>query len=851
VIGASERLPFVGRQHELATLRAHLAAAAEGRGGVLFVAGEPGIGKTRLLLEIGHLARAQGWEVRRRLPDLPDSPIAGTEVDRYRLFEGLTEFLLAIARALPSRGLLLVLDDLHWADKSSLLLLQHLAHRLAEARLLVAGSYRTVELHRTHPLATVLADLRRDGISERLLLPPLPPEAVVVLAEALAGVRPAAGVLDLIARQTDGNPFFVRELTLHLQAEGFLQGHGATTTATWSVPESVREVIGRRLAKLGPQANQVLQAAAVLGGGFSFEVLRAMSGIEDALLLDAIDETAAAGILREEGEGYAFGHALIRETLYSELSLARRQRLHLRAAEVLMAVHADTLAGYLSDIADHYRLAGPVAEPAKAIDSALRAGEAAAGVFASEQALSHWRTALRLMERRATGPDQRLSLLERLAELTRSIGFDHYPQAISYWSEALQLCEANGLVERAAQARCGLGRMLASNAATMDIPAAVTHLRAAQAVLEQQPGAASLGLLYGGLATAASWGARTQEGLEASHRELELGARLGDEALSAHGAVLQGWHLIAAGRLGDGLAFMQRAWETGDRLDRTFAAYVATSWRGNRYFLLGDLRAAAACYEQELAKTRLAAAPTRRLALISSLAAVRARIGDLVEARQLLDRLGPHTFDQDSAMLAQPLLDFWSGDWESASAAWAAARERHHRAGNRWGVADFGCWLAQLRHLQGDPPGAVRAFEEALAIAVEAPIVPMEVKARTGLALLAADVGDHLAMQSHIARCVQILARGEDWRGLAGAVALSEAIAMATRGVGESAEEKFAEAIQIFHRYTLPWDEGQALHWWGVRLRVLAGKGRRTRSWMRQWRFTSAMVPVLSGSQEL
>src|SRR5206468_3204004 len=125
---------------------------------------------------------------------------------------------------------------------------------------------------------------------------------------------------------------------------------------------------------------------------------------------------------------------------------------------------------------------------------------------------------------------------------------------------------------------------------------------------------------------------RTAEGLAASQRELELGARWGDEALLAHGAVEYGWHSIAAGQLSAGFESMQRALETANRLDRTFEAYLAASWCGNRYFLLGDPRSAAVCYEQELTRTRLAAAPSRRLALISSLAAVHARTGDLLEA---------------------------------------------------------------------------------------------------------------------------------------------------------------------------------------------------------------------------
>jgi len=166
-------------------------------------------------------------------------------------------------------------------------------------------------------------------------------------------------------------------------------------------------------------------------------------------------------------------------------------------------------------------------------------------------------------------------------------------------------------------------------------------------------------------------------------------------------------------------------------------------------------------------------------------------------------------------MLAQPLVAFWSGDWESAGAAWTAARERHRRGGNRWGVADFASWLAQLRHAQGDTPAAVHACDEALAIAVEAPIVPIEVKARVELALIAAEAGEQQQAWSHINRCTQILAQGENWRGLAGQVALAEAVAMAAGGRAEQADEKFAEAIEIFRRYTLPWDEAETWQRWG------------------------------------
>src|SRR5438034_3867017 len=197
-----------------------------------------------------------------------------------------------------------------------------------------------------------------------------------------------------------------------------------------------------------------------------------MTAIDTEPLLDAIDEAVAAGLVREEGEGYAFGHALIRETIYAGLGLARRKRLHLRAAEALEAVHIRDIDAYLGEIADHYRLCVPLADPKNAIGFARRAGEAAAAVFAYERAIIHERTALQLMDRH-TEPEERVDLLERVAELCRIMGFDHYSEAIDYWQEALRLCQSSGLIERAARARCRLGALLSASNRTQDIPAAM------------------------------------------------------------------------------------------------------------------------------------------------------------------------------------------------------------------------------------------------------------------------------------------------------------------------------------------------------------------------------------------
>src|SRR5207244_6402000 len=254
VMGHPSRTPFVGRRHELSLLTERLGSASEGRGCLVLVAGEPGIGKTRLVFELAQRARSEGWhvlsgraydsdgmppyfplaealrayvrtsrskelrtrlarnaadvalvvpEVRERLPDLP-SPGGTDEYGRYRVFESVSEFVLAIARSAPGAGLLLCLDDLHWGDQSTLLLLKYLAHKAPSAPMLVVGAYRTTELSRLHPLADALAGLARDELAERLLLTSLSAGDTTTLIEGLAGAPASPAVADAIYRETDG-----------------------------------------------------------------------------------------------------------------------------------------------------------------------------------------------------------------------------------------------------------------------------------------------------------------------------------------------------------------------------------------------------------------------------------------------------------------------------------------------------------------------------------------------------------------------------------------------------------------------------------------------------------------------
>ena len=729
-----------------------------------------------------------------------------------------------------------MLEDLHWADKPTLLLLQHLARRLAaaEAPLLVAGTYRTVALDRAHPLTEVLADLHRESLCERLVLTALVREEAADLIAGLTGVTPAPAVLEAIYRETDGNPFFVEEIVRHLQAEGRNLADPGAAMGDWGIPEGLRQVIDRRVSRLSALTIRLLHAAAVLGDGFTFDLLAAVSGTDergagdDSSLLDALEEALAAGILREEGGSYHFSHSLIRQTLYDGLSLLRRQRLHLRAAEAIEAIHAPTASGrsltpLLPALAMHYRLAGTAADPAKAIDFAERAGEAATAVFAWEEAAAQWQAALELMGRRADPPERRVLLLERLGDLMYFTGLD-YEKGIGYLEEALKLHEELGQTERAAQLHLRLGEYLSAIPVLRNIPRALAHHRAAEAVLGRGPEGPDLAALYIGLASTAFFSVRIDEALSASRRAREIAERLGDEVLQAHAAALHGYHLFAGGRLAEGRALLEHAWETADRLNHVFVSFLAAVWLGYGSRLLADPREAQRWCLRELARPRLAQAPDPRGSLMNLLGSVYALAGELAEAR----RLPPEAGRLRIPTMLEAEVFLWDGAWEEAAALAAEQQEVMRRAGDRWLETHFTAALARVRRAQGEDDRAEALLREGLEIAVAGPCPVLEMRFRPELALLHAETGRAREALPHVDRCRAILATGEDWRGVAGRVSLAEAVTSAGATNGSSlpaeAERQFEEAIAVFRRYGLPWDEAETLECWA---RALLAAGRR------------------------
>ncbi len=443
------RSAFVGRSGELVRLREAWDAVSRGELQAFLVGGEPGIGKTRLAAEFARvthaagaavllgrcyeerlvayqplvealrplLAKAEGRlreELRPLVPGLSgaelDSPgtADGPDAARFRLFEAVRE---ALASASRERPVLLVLEDLHWADDSTLLLLAHVLRAPDPGRLLVVGTYRDAELGPDHPLADLLADLRRERVGERIVLRGLGKAEVAELIGAALGEEAPPALAHRVHRETEGNPFFVEEILRHVEESGVVDG-GRWDVAELGVPEGVKEVIGRRVSRLGADAAKVLAVASVLGREFRLgELDWLVDDLTEERLLGALEQGLRASLIREErGRGgcYDFAHALVREAVYEGLTAGRRRQLHLRAAETLERRFGDR-PDRLGELAHHLFQSASPATARHAADYAERAGELALSQLAYEEAAVQFDRAL-----------QALDLLDRPAGLKRA-----------------------------------------------------------------------------------------------------------------------------------------------------------------------------------------------------------------------------------------------------------------------------------------------------------------------------------------------------------------------------------------------------------------------------------------------
>ena len=495
-IGTPPLTPLVGRDSEQADLRRAVDQALAGHGGLALVAGEAGVGKSRLVAEIGGAAGARGMRVltghcvemdstppylpyvemieqvissprsplalrealgdvapeiariapglRRLFPDIPQPVELPPELARRYLWNSFHQF---VARGAQTQPLLLVLEDLHWADESTLLLTEYLAPLLPEMPVLIIGTYRDDELDTSHPLLHVISKVGRRRLIDRIRLRRLSFGDVRAMVGALAGQAPPEQLVRVIDSETEGNPFFVEELYLHLAESGVLfDEHGRLRpdlkVDEASVPESIRLVVGERLSRLSRLTRQALVAAAVSGRVFASDFVADVASVDMEALSDAFEEAEQARLIGPvEGDGtLAFSHELIRQTLLADVSTVKRERLHLQAANAIERRYAEDLEEHAADLTHHLARAGRSADRSRLVRYLTIAGQRAADAAAFDEAVAHFEHALSLLERGSQ--DTRAELLEQLAMALRSVG--RWDDALRTMNEALDLYQVLG-----------------------------------------------------------------------------------------------------------------------------------------------------------------------------------------------------------------------------------------------------------------------------------------------------------------------------------------------------------------------------------------------------------------------
>ncbi len=505
------RRVFVGREVELRQLQSCFDAATSGQGSLTMVVGEPGIGKTALCeqlatyvslrngqvlvghcyeegsLSLPYLAFVEALrtyartrdvnrlrkelgpgapdvarivsEIRERLKIQP-RPKGNPEEERYRLLQAVSDFLGSAAAAQP---LLIVLEDLQSADRGTLEMLEHVARSLGDKRLLLVGTYRDIEVERTHPLSTALAELRRLPVFGRVLLRGLNGDEMRRMLSGIAGQDVPWGLAEAVHRQTEGNPLFVQEVVRYLAEEGIIEREQgkwrakSDTPLEMRIPDGLRDVIGKRLSGLSESCNKVLSVAAVIGRDFQARVLQKVAGVSDDELFGALEEARKAAVIEERtGTGgkvnYRFAHAFFRQTLYEEIIAPRRIRLHQQVAPTLEEVYKNRLEEHAAELTEHFSYSSDRADLEKAVSYGEMAARRATDVYSYGEAVRLLEQALRVQE--ILDPEDKLKRCDLLLALGWARFYNQEQRHVldNEAPAALTLAEAIGDAGRASKA---------------------------------------------------------------------------------------------------------------------------------------------------------------------------------------------------------------------------------------------------------------------------------------------------------------------------------------------------------------------------------------------------------------
>jgi tetratricopeptide (TPR) repeat protein/KaiC/GvpD/RAD55 family RecA-like ATPase len=523
--------------------------AMRGEGGIIFVWGEAGIGKTRLARELGGYARSRGmrvltgrcpalfrmdgvppyvlWEevikdylatctpeqlsrvvgsypveVSKLVPELkhklrtfPQTFPLSPERSRDRLFEAVTQFVTNISREAP---LLVILDDLQWTDQASLLLMHYLARGIYKEPLLLLGAYRDTYVDKAHPLSPVLAELNRERLLQSVQLKRLSlTHSSEMIGRVLEQERVPREFCRLVYERTGGNPFFIEEVIKSLKEEDLI----CREKNAWKIravkeirfPETVKDVIRARISRLDEASQNVLTFASFVGKDFTFEALRGVSGVEEPRLVEILERMLQTGLVKEtvvRGEDtYSFADIIVRDVVHDGVSRLKRKRLHRVVGDALEKVYAKQLDEHLGELALHFLESG---DKEKALHYFLEAGEKAQQVYAHDEAFSYLHHGLELLEKKEGEAKELAPVAERLGDIKAWSG--EVRTALKYWEQSLKLWDQMGESMKVAEIHAKMALQLWSQAGEKE--RASKHHQKALEILEGAPESVQLANLY-------------------------------------------------------------------------------------------------------------------------------------------------------------------------------------------------------------------------------------------------------------------------------------------------------------------------------------------------------------------
>lgn len=597
---------LVGREEELSDLEDGLLSALRGEGGVAVLGGEAGLGKTRLSQELVWRAQRLGCEVMsgacsqadlalpylpfieavgnrlamvdvealkrelgpaavelgRLFPQLssgPAPPEADATQAKSRLFEAMVSLLRAVA---GDRGLLLVIEDVHWADPSTRELIDYMTRRLRGAYALVLATYRSDELHRKHPLMPLLQAWRRSAQVSTVELKPLSPAGVgQVISAIFEGEEVGDEFRDFMHSRTDGNPFAIEEMLKAALDRGDIfrtaSGWDRKDVKDLRLPETVRDTVLMRLERLQPEHAEVLRAASVLGRNFTYPLLVSLTGLDAGTVLGGLDISVQHQLLEEEGSAasYRFRHALTQEAIYDGMLTPRRHQLHSRAADALRAAGAPSI-----DVAGHLIAAGRTEE---AVPVCLAAAAEAMATDAHSDAAELFERALTYMTDKA----ERARLGCRLGQALTYSG--ETSRGRQYLEESLAALPADTEVHEVANYRLSLGRALWEMNQSEE---SRREYEAARDSLLDHPPSRELGIAYVRLAGIHTFAQREKEGYAAATEAVRVAEAAGADDVKAWALNFIGLSLLGQGMEDEGFEYMDRSYRDAAAMGLHFYA---------------------------------------------------------------------------------------------------------------------------------------------------------------------------------------------------------------------------------------------------------------------------------------